>query len=189
LSLYGSSVEYGLHCLLTLIDDGSHRTVSSADLARFQGMSPTYVAKLLSQLKNAGLVSSTEGIHGGYRLARSPETITVLEVIDALEGDKRLFNCTEIRNECAMFDGSPPAWASKGVCSIHAVMLEAENEMRKTLRKHTLVDIAKRFEAKAPQIFFAQMGAWFTAARQPRTGVGKSASAINWVTKTKRAPK
>ena len=166
MSLYGSSVEYGLHCLLNLVDEDRPRRVSSANLAHFQGISPTYVAKLLSQLKSAGLVRSIEGARGGYELARSPDRITVFDVICALEGDKRLFNCAEVRFNCALFKGSPPGWASKGVCSIHAVMIEAENEMRKILKDRTLADISKRFEAKAPKSYLVDMDAWLNCSRE-----------------------
>ena len=122
MALYSTSVEYGLHCLLPLCAPEIH--ASSQDLADFQGISPAYLAKLFATLKRAGLVVALEGAGGGYRLARPPTEITVLDVVIALEGDKPLFQCNEIRGNCAVFDGQPPAWASKGLCSIHAVMVE-----------------------------------------------------------------
>ena len=96
MALYGSSVEYGLHCLLYLVDSSADAKASSVDLAELQGISPSYVAKLFTELKSAGIVTAAEGARGGYQLARPAEDITVLDVVDALEGDNPLFQCKEI---------------------------------------------------------------------------------------------
>lgn len=172
MALYSTSVEYGLHCLLPLCAPDVH--ASSQELAEFQGISPAYLAKLFAALKRAGLVEALEGAGGGYRLARPAQDISVLDVIQALEGDKPLFQCNEIRSQCAVFGGQPPAWAHKGLCSIHAVMLEAENQMRKVLASHSLADIAARLAGKAPKAFPREVTAWFDARR---TGRARSAAA------------
>lgn len=70
MNLYGSNVEYGLHCLLYLVDPPAGASISSKDLAEFQSVSPSLVAKLFTQLQKAGIVESAEGIRGGYRLAK-----------------------------------------------------------------------------------------------------------------------
>lgn len=172
MALYSTSVEYGLHCLLPLCAPDMH--ASSQELAEFQGVPPAYVAKLFSTLKRAGLVEALEGAGGGYRLVRAPADISVLDVVDALEGDKPLFQCNEIRGGCAVFGGQPPAWANRGLCSIHVVMLEAEREMRKVLAGHSLADLAARVENKAPKAFPREVTAWFDARR---TGRARSAAA------------
>jgi Rrf2 family protein len=161
MALYGSSVEYGLHCLLFLVDNAGDTPASSVDLAELQGVSPSFVAKLFTQLKRAGLVSASEGARGGYQLARRAEDITVLDVVNALEGNKPLFQCKEIRRNCTLFNGSAPAWATKGLCSIHAVMREAENQMRLTLASHTLADLSHRVASKAPKSFGRSVATWF----------------------------
>ena len=172
MALYSTSVEYGLHCLLPLCSPDVH--ASSLELAEFQGISPAYLAKLFTTLRRAGLVEALEGAGGGYRLARAPADISVLDVIEALEGDKPLFQCNEIRGNCAVFGGKPPGWASKGLCSIHAVMLEAEQQMRTVLAGHTLADLAARLESKVPKAFPHEVTAWFDARR---TGRARSAAA------------
>lgn len=155
-----ASVEYGLHCLLGLLDAGEQPR-SARDLAQFQGISPTFVAKIFSKLEKAGIVEAAEGVRGGYRLARMPEAITVLELVDAIEGRKPLFDCQEIRSRCALFGDEPPQWATRGVCSIHAVMLKAEKAMRDALASETLADIGGRLERKAPAGFGADTKEWF----------------------------
>jgi len=161
MALYSSSVEYGLHCLLFLVDSSGAARASSLDLAEFQGISPSFVAKLFGRLKAAGLVTAIEGAHGGYQLARRAEDITVLDVVDALEGDKPLFQCKEIRRNCALFADSAPSWATKGLCSIHAVMREAESLMKQSLANHTLADLSERVQRKAPKTFSIDANAWF----------------------------
>ena len=166
MALSSTSVEYGLHCLLLLCPPASH--ASSQDLAQFQGVSAAYVAKLFAALKRAGLVMAFEGAGGGYRLARPAAEISVLDVVQALEGDKPLFQCNEIRGKCAVFGGQPPAWANKGRCSIHAVMIEAEQKMRHVLAGHTLAELAARLESKAPKAFPREVAAWFDARKAGR---------------------
>lgn len=166
MALYSTSVEYGLHCLLPLCAPDAQ--ASSQDLADFQGVSSAYVAKLFATLKRAGLVVALEGAGGGYRLARAATEISVLDVIQALEGHKPLFQCNEIRGNCAVFGTQPPAWANKGVCSVHAVMLEAEQQMRNVLAAHSLADIAARVGSKAPKAFPREMQAWFGARKASR---------------------
>lgn len=167
MALYSTSVEYGLHCLLPLCTPDVH--ASSQDLADFQGVSSAYVAKLFASLKRAGLVVALEGAGGGYRLARAAADISVLDVVQALEGDKPLFQCNEIRGNCAVFGGQPPAWANKGLCSVHAVMIEAEQQMRKVLAAHSLADLAARVGNKAPKAFPREVSAWFGARKAGRS--------------------
>jgi Rrf2 family protein len=166
MALYSASVEYGLHCLLHLV--GADDKASSLDLAEVQGVSPSYVAKIFSQLKAAGIVVASEGAQGGYQLARAAHDISVLDVVEALEGHKPLFQCNEVRRQCALFDGAPPAWAITGPCSIHAVMLEAEKKMKQVLASHTLADLSQRVAAKAPQKFIHHANAWFVERKSSR---------------------
>ncbi|MBB6165540.1 Rrf2 family protein [Rhizobium wenxiniae] len=152
-------VEYGLHCLMWLMGSPG-KPLSSRDLADLQGISPSFLAKIFPKLERAGIVAAFEGVKGGYRLARSPDQISVLEVVDAIEGKKPLFDCQEIRGRCAAFDGKPPPWATKGVCAIHAVMLRAEKAMREALATQSLADIAEEFGRKAPAEFYEDIDRW-----------------------------
>jgi Rrf2 family protein len=176
MSLYGSAVEYGLHCLLYLVGQGDGDPPSSRDLAEFQGVSSSYVAKLFTQLEKAGIVMSAEGVRGGYRLARPADRISVLDVADALEGGKPMFQCREIRRNCVLYGDNPPKSATSGTCAIHAVMLEGEREMRRVLAARSLADIAATVNAKVPQRFVDDARDWFGARSagrgQRRTGQG-----------------
>jgi Rrf2 family protein len=158
-SLYGSGVEYALHCLLWLAPSRD-TPASSRDLGELTGVSPALVAKILPRLEKAGILVSHGGIAGGYRLARPAGEISVLDVVDAVEGGKRLFDCKNVRLKCPLFGADPPDWASRGVCSIHAIMLRAENSMRQEMAQSTLLDIANAVERKAPAEFGQEIGRW-----------------------------
>jgi Rrf2 family protein len=162
-----TGVEYGLHCLLYLVDPlDPGRTASARDLADLQGVPVEYVAKLFTKLQKAGLVVASEGARGGFRLAREARSISVLDVVVAIDGKKPLFECREVRGRCAVFGRKPPAWATRGVCSIHAIMLEADARLRETLASCTLADLAARVTAKAPRYFGQEIATWL-AKRAP----------------------
>ncbi|HQR02719.1 MAG: Rrf2 family transcriptional regulator [Proteobacteria bacterium] len=161
-------VEYGIHCLLWLVDPASGQP-SSRDLAELQGISPSFLAKIFPRLEKAGIVQAADGIRGGYRLAKPPSEITVLEIVDAIEGHKPLFECQEIRGRCAVFDNEPPDWATTGVCGIHAVMLRAEKAMRESLAQETLASIAAVVERKAPNSFPVEVQGWLVERVNGRT--------------------
>jgi Rrf2 family protein len=165
--LYGAAVEYAIHCLLWLAPS-RETPASSRDLAELQGVSPAVVAKILPKLEKAGILAAQGGIAGGYRLAKAADKITVLDIIEAVDGGKRLFDCKEIRLNCALFGGGAPAWASRGTCSIHAVMLRAEKSMRQEMARTTLQDIGAAVELKAPATFGEDVGRWLDGRTEGR---------------------
>ncbi len=166
-----TSVEYGIHCLLWLTGAGD-RAMSSRDLAELQGISPSFVAKIFPRLEKAGIVAASEGVRGGYRLARPADTISFLDIVDAIEGEKPLFDCQEVRERCALFPRGAPGWATDGVCAVHGVMLQAEKAMRNALAAQSLADVAARFGRKAPDSFFGDVDAWVGEWLIGRTGRG-----------------
>ena len=162
-----NSVEYGLHCLLWLVDPASGRP-SSRDLAEFQGISPSFVAKIFPKLEKAGIVQAASGVRGGYCLAKASGEISILDIVDAIEGDKPLFDCQEIRDRCAVFNNNAPTWATSGVCSIHAVMLRAEKAMRDSLAQETLASLAAEVSRKAPKNFSIEVRDWLNGRANDR---------------------
>lgn len=161
MSFISTGVEYGLHCLLFLTGVPRGATQPSVrDLADLQGIPAEYLAKLFTKLSKAGLVKATEGVRGGFALARPANEISFQDVVEAIDGDKPLFECREIRSRCAVFDPEAPAWATKGVCSIHAIMLAAEKCMRDELASHSLAELAAQVSTKAPASFGPQVAEW-----------------------------
>lgn len=171
MSHISTGVEYGLHCLLYLAGTPAGvREASVRDLAEMQGVPVDYAAKLFTRLAKAGIVESTEGIRGGFRLAKPARNISVLDVIDAIDGEKALFDCREVRGQCAVFNDEPPTWATRGTCSIHAVMQGAERAMRAELKQHSLADLATRAYSKAPASYHHHVVDWFSERAANRRG-------------------
>jgi Rrf2 family protein len=162
-------VEYGLHCLLYLVNlPKGFSNPSVRDLAELQGVSIDYLAKLFNKLRKAGLVNATEGANGGYRLARPGEHITVLDVVRAIDGRKGIFDCKDIRGRCAVFDGQPPSWASQGACKISSVMYEAQKRLEESLAMHTLAHLTHQIIASAPAEHQESVVTWLQSRSQNR---------------------
>lgn len=173
MSHISSGVEYGIHCLLFLIDGaGKGRDASVRDLAELQGVPADFLAKIFTKLARAGLVVATEGVRGGFALARPAEAISVLDVVQAIDGDKALFDCREIRSRCAVFDGEAPGWATSGTCGVHAVMLAAQQRMEESLAQESLHNLSQRVGRKSPASFDAKVVHWLDERAGKRTARG-----------------
>ena len=90
-------VEWAAHCCLLLDWIGDADPVPTAQLAAAFELPPPYLNKQLQALVRAGILTSTRGKRGGFALARALDRITLLDVVDAIEGPDPAFRCTEIR--------------------------------------------------------------------------------------------
>ncbi|MBM3117054.1 RrF2 family transcriptional regulator [Jeongeupia naejangsanensis] len=166
MAFYSSGVEYGIHSLMNMVDaKGNGREMSVREMAELQNVPYDYLAKIFTSLSRAGLVVSSEGKGGGFRLARASELITVLDVVQAIDGRKSAFECREIRQRLALFDETPPAWACDGPCGVRAVMDSAQQRMEEELGRHTILDLARRMYRKAPDTFTVEVKQWITDRR------------------------
>jgi len=172
--MYGAGAENALHSMLILATRPA--PVSISDLASYQKLSEPFLAKLFTRLKKAGLVRGTEGIAGGFVLARPAESIPVLEVLQAVDPGRGLFTCVEIRRNCALFGAAPPDWAVSGPCRIHAFMTEAEAMLQRFLASRTVADLVCEFSCKAPEPFVAATDGWFAGRKQDRLGHRRTAA-------------
>jgi Rrf2 family transcriptional regulator, cysteine metabolism repressor len=84
--IFSTKAEYGVRVMIALGRRRGEGPVSLAEIASTERLPLGYLEHLVAGLRKAALVSSTRGAHGGYELARSPETITMAEVVNALEG-------------------------------------------------------------------------------------------------------
>ena len=167
MAVLGKGVEYALHCLLYLSSPPDAHSLAVGDIARFQGVSETYLAKVFTKLKKAGLVRSALGAKGGYELARPPEQITFWDVAVAVEGEIRLFECWNIREKGALYRGNPrPDWAKRGPCTIHQVMMDAEAQVKAALGTKTLAWLAQEVNRKVPK-HQEQAARWFLQIMSP----------------------
>jgi Rrf2 family protein len=169
MSLYSAGIEYGIHCLIFLVGiDGETREASVRDLAELQGVPSDYLAKIFTKLAKAKVVVATEGVRGGFKLARPADEITLLDIVNAIDGRKAIFECREIRGRCALFEGDAPPWALDGHCSIHAAMLTAQKRMEEALAQQTILDIARKVGRKAPAEFGVKVDNWMNDRREKK---------------------
>src|SRR5271170_7418643 len=90
--IFTTKAEYGVRLLVELGcqshdgDDGGHAPVSLKAIAESEGLPLAYLERIVALLRKAGLVESTRGAYGGYRLARDPADIRMDEAVLALEG-------------------------------------------------------------------------------------------------------
>lgn len=137
--ILGNQVEWALHCVMILAHVPPGKQLSSQSLADFHGVPKAYLSKCLQMLSQAGIVATTPGPKGGYSLAKAPNKISFLDVIEAVEGKTKTFKCNEIRsnNPClAKVDRR-----FSGLCGIADIMFEADEAWRKSLRERKLSDI------------------------------------------------
>ena len=170
MSLYSAGVEYGIHCLAFLVGNGGDsREASVRDLAELQGVPVEYLAKIFTKLAKGKLVVASEGVRGGFSLARPADEITLLDIVNAIDGRKNIFECRDIRGRCALFEGNPPEWAIEGTCSIHGAMMTAQKRMEEALAQQTILDIARKVGRKAPAEFGEQLNTWMSDRREKKT--------------------
>ncbi|MEV0398724.1 Rrf2 family transcriptional regulator [Actinoallomurus sp. NPDC050550] len=150
----GEGVEWGLHCCLALAWIGGEEPLSTAKLAAWFGLPPAYLNKRLQALVRAGVLTSTAGARGGFRLARPPEKITLMDVVSAIEGPDEAFRCAEIRQRGA--GAEAPASDFQRACGVSVAMRRAELAWRRELASQTLADLM----AKAPPSAGARARRW-----------------------------
>jgi Rrf2 family protein len=133
-------VEWGTHCatLLALLPPGT--SLPAARLAEYHDVPAAYLAKHLQAMARAGILGTERGPRGGYRLARPASEITLLEIVEAIDGLEPAFRCNEIRRRGPT---ASPARHYPTVCGIHAAMLRADVAWRAEIARTTVQELAE----------------------------------------------
>ncbi len=140
-------VEWALHCTTVLALLPSDAAVPASRLAEFHDVPAAYLAKTLQSLARHGIVESVPGRRGGYRLAKPPADIKVLDVVEAVEGRQPSFRCTEIRKR------GPTKVADRlysPVCTIAATMHRADAAWRAELARTSVGDLVIELAGHVP---------------------------------------
>ncbi|HMV96865.1 MAG TPA: Rrf2 family transcriptional regulator [Anaerolineales bacterium] len=103
--------DYAVRAVLHLARTGDQRTATST-IAEEQHIPPSFLAKIISQLSIAGLLHTSRGARGGVTLAREAKEITLLEVIEAIDGPIQLNECVGENGICSFDEQCPlrPVW-------------------------------------------------------------------------------
>ena len=158
-------VEWGLHCCTVLARLNEGETMAGRDLAEFFDLPPAYLLKNLRALARAGLLHTTSGPRGGYRLARPADEITLLDVVEAIEGGEPAYHCAEIRQR------GPSALDREAYpepCGIARAMWTAEEAWRDALRGTTIAEMGALGRREVPTEQREKANAWLGLVRARR---------------------
>ena len=149
------TTEWVLHAATSLAQLGPGGTASAARLAAHFGVPAAYLAKQLQTLVRAGVLSATTGPRGGFRLARPAEQITLLQIVEAVDGTSPFYTCNNIRQRGS---GAVPPDQCRRTCAIAARMAGAEAAWRQSLATVTLADIVASLPREIPERTRALLG-------------------------------
>ncbi|MBV6450860.1 MAG: putative HTH-type transcriptional regulator [Anaerolineales bacterium] len=124
--------DYATRAILYLARTGRNTRVSTSQVATEQKIPPSFLAKIISQLSVAGLLHTSRGARGGVTLARDPNEITLLEVVEAIDGPIQLNMCIEQNGACTF----------EGKCPLQPVWCNAQEELVTKLRNTTFAQLA-----------------------------------------------
>jgi len=137
-------VDYAVRALLELAD-GRSSTKQSADIAERWNIPAPYLDQLLTSLRKAGLVTSVRGPQGGHMLARPAESMTVLDVFEALEGPLATIDCLEDNPRCSF----------SRACAIQDLWGEVQTSVAGLLGSVTISDLAaKQADLGRPAMYY-----------------------------------
>jgi len=125
--------DYAMRAMTYLSRLEPEQKASTSAIAEEQNIPPSFLAKIISQLSIAGLIHTARGARGGVALARPRETISVLDVIEAIDGPITI-------NECASNPNSCPFVAN---CSLHQIWCDTRNEIIHRLETTSFSELVK----------------------------------------------
>lgn len=129
-------IDYGIRVILDLVALPPETRVSTEEIALRQQIPSPFLAKIISQLSLSGLITTYRGPSGGVQLARSPAEISLLQVIEALEGPIRLNRCTTQPNLCPLDDR----------CPVRDVWVRAQGDLVHLLAETTFDQLTQHHE-------------------------------------------
>jgi len=121
---------YGLRAVVQLAKNESENPIPIRQIAQAEDLSAEFLEQIFFRLKKAEIITSTRGASGGFRLSRTPEEITILEILDAVGEDINLSPCESAR-DCERIAG----------CTTSGLWSEATRLIRDYFEKVTLRDI------------------------------------------------
>jgi Rrf2 family protein len=135
--------DYALRAILYLArlndQNDPKKRAATSQIAKDQEIPPSFLAKIISQLAIAGLIHTSRGARGGVTLAKKPEDISLLDVVEAIDGPIALNECVLDPSVCTFGDN----------CPIHEIWCEAKSELVRKLSEATFDKLLERETARA----------------------------------------
>ena len=125
--------DYAVRCVLYLANN-QEGLATIGEISNAMHVPESFLAKILQQLIKTGIVVSERGIKGGFSLARNPEEISLLEVIEIMQGPAALNSCAVDGKNCEL---------SKR-CTVHPIWIKLRKSVEQELRKHNFKKLTAR---------------------------------------------
>ena len=124
--------DYAVRAMLALARGSGNGLLSARRIAEAMDIPVRFLPQVLADLQRAGLVEAAAGRTGGYRMAKDAATVSLLDVIEAVEGDSRRQSCVLRGGPCGV----------NGTCDVHDVFFAGQEALRGTFARFTLAELA-----------------------------------------------
>ncbi len=125
---------YALRLLIDIaLHSGAARPRTIRQMSESQQISEKFISRLVVPMRNAGMISSVRGVQGGFLLGREPSGITLLDIVETLEGPVSISDCVMDRASCGR----------SGACIARSAWSFVNGSLRDSLRSVTLADVLK----------------------------------------------
>jgi Rrf2 family iron-sulfur cluster assembly transcriptional regulator len=139
--------DYAVRAMLALARGAGNGLLSARRISEAMDIPVRFLPQVLADLQRAGLVEATAGRSGGYRLAQRADRISLLDVIEAVEGDSRRRSCVLRGGPCGL----------DGYCDVHDVFFRGQEALLGTLATTTLAELAAPATAAALELPAAEL--------------------------------
>ena len=127
------AAEYAIRCVLYLAKCPFGRVISRREVAESMDIPLAFLGKIAQGLAKAGILVVRQGAHGGYELALPPKDISLLLVVEAMDGEILVNECLSRPQDCGR----------SGFCAVHKVWQGARDQFRGTLRAMSFEELAR----------------------------------------------
>lgn len=125
--------DYAIRAVRYLTKQWPGKKAATSTVAKEMKIPPSFLAKIISQLSIAGLLQTSRGAHGGVTLAHDPKEISLLDVVEAIDGPITL-------NECV---GNPGKCEFEEECAMHPIWKDAQEMLVKRLHSTSFASLVK----------------------------------------------
>ena len=123
--IFNQATDYAFRAVLYLAGQPSGKMVEAQTISRSQVIPMRFLLKIMPSMIKAGIVKSQRGVGGGYYLAKLPEDISLLDVVEAVEGPVRINRCLIDPSYCSK-DGAPE-------CTVHRTLAAIQDKLVRDL--------------------------------------------------------
>jgi Rrf2 family protein len=128
--------DYAVRAVVFLADRGQNSPIATAEIGRQQHIPLTFLAKIMSQLSAAGIVHTMRGAHGGISLGRPAEHISLLNILETIDGPILLNECISDPSLCPLGDQ----------CAVHSVWCQVQADLVNRLSQTNVAQMVKPHE-------------------------------------------